>query len=240
MGRISDYFTRKVIERAEKRSSLNVNDPNHWIIQAIGKTGAVTAESAMQISAVFACVRVIAETIASLPCIIYRREGAAKDAAPDHPLYPLLHDIGPTPWLSAPEFWENAIGHNVLRGNAYNFIARNGADKIAGIVPLNPKNVEVKVRMDSYETASIVYKYTTPDSGKSVEIPADDIWHLKGMSTDGFVGISPLHQMRDAVSLAAAAESHGHTYQGSHTCSSCTSFCFVFLYAGSWSLGRSL
>jgi len=212
MGRIHDYLIRKL----EKRSSLNVSDPNHWLLQAVGNLGTVaginvTPETALATSAVFACVRVIAETIASLPCIIYRRSGDGKDPAPDHPLYPMLHDIGPNPWQSAPEFWENTIGHNVLRGNAYNFIVRNGTG-IAGLVPLNPSKVEMKVDLSDFESPMIIYRYTIPDSGKTVDIPASDIWHLKGISTDGFQGISPLMQMREAVGLAAAAESHGSVY----------------------------
>ena len=213
MGRIHDYLIRKL----EKRSSLNVSDPNHWLIQAMGASSGtaaginVTPETALATSAVFACVRVIAETIASLPCNIYRRSGDGKTAAPDHPLYPLLHDIGPNPWQSAPEFWENCLGHNVLRGNAYNFIVRNGTG-IVGLVPLNPSKVEVKVDMSVFDDPSIIYRYTTPDSGKTVDIPASDIWHLKGISTDGFQGISPLMHMREAVGLAAAAESHGSVY----------------------------
>jgi len=213
MGRILNFLAKQV----EKRSSLNISDPNHWITQITGRLSTtagvnVTAETALATSTVFACVKVIAETIASLPLIIYRRENGSKSAAPNHPLYPLLHDIGPAPWLTAPEFWENMIGHNVLRGNAYAFKVRNGADRIIGLVPLSPARIDVKVDLIDFENPRIIYEYTLPDTGRKIDIDPSDIWHLKGMSTDGFVGISTLAQMREAVGMANAAEAHGSIY----------------------------
>lgn len=213
MGRIVNFFAKQ----AEKRG-LNVNDPNHWLLQALGKMGTsagvnVTEAAALSTSAVFACVRVIAETIASLPLKIYRREGDAKAPAPDYPLYAMLNSIGPNPWQTAPEFWEMMLGHNVLRGNAYAFKVKDGTTKnnLLGLVPLDPSRMQTDTKGNSIEQAEITYSYSTNDK-KRVEIPFEDIWHLKGISSDGFVGLSPLSLAREAIGLSLAAESHGSIY----------------------------
>ena len=211
MGRIVNFFA----EQAEKHG-LNVNDPNHWILQRLGIVGTsagvnVTAATALSTSAVFACVRVIAETIASLPLKIYERDGDARKPDPAHPLYALLNSTGPNPWQTAPEFWEMMLGHNVLRGNAYAFKVVDGNRKLLGLVPLDPSCIEVDAKGNGIEQAEITYTYNTAEK-KRVQIPFDDIWHLKGISSDGFVGLSPLSLAREAIGLSLAAESHGSIY----------------------------
>ena len=212
MSRVVDFISKQI----EKRSSLS--DPNHWILKSlqsiITKAGInVTAEKALASSAVFACVRVIAETIASLPFMMYRRiADDQREAAREHPLYPLLYAPGPNPWQTGPEFWEMQIGHNALRGNSYSFIMRNGNGQIVGLIPLNPDSMNVKVVINDYQTPEITYQYQSAGMNKSVDIPASSIWHLKGISSDGFVGLSPLTLAREAIGLSIAAEEHGSVY----------------------------
>ena len=211
---IRDYVARKITDLI-KRDALS--DPNHWILQRVSHSTSagvtVTAQTALQTSAVFSCVRVLAETIASLPLKIYRRQpDGGKKEAPNHPLYALLNRVGPNPWQTAPEFWEMMCGHNALRGNAYAYKVRNGAGQYSGLVPLNPANMQVDVRIEDFEEPQIVYKYTVDGKGQPVDIPADDVWHLKGISTDGFIGLSPLNLAREAIGLSLAAESHGSVY----------------------------
>lgn len=213
MGKITDFFDRRV-EKFLKRS---VGDPHHWITRLAESVQTasgvnVTAETAMQVSTVYSCIKVISETIASLPLKIYRKTEDGREEAPDHPLYPLLHDIGPVPWMTSPEFWEMQIGHNALRGNAYSFIVRDGRNKVIGIVPLNPANMQMDVEINSFQAPKITYKYTPDASGKQFLIPATDIWHLKGISSDGFVGLSPLQLARESIGLSVSAEEHGATF----------------------------
>ena len=214
MGKITSFLAKRV-ESILKRDALS--DPNHWLSNAVRSTTSagvtVTAQSALQTSTVFACVRVIAETIASLPLKIYRKDpDGGKTPAPNHPLQYLLNRVGPNPWQSAPEFWEMQCGHNALRGNAYSFKVKDGTGKYIGFVPLNPANMRVDVKLDNFESPKIIYKYTPDGKGMPVDIPADDIWHLKGISTDGFTGLSPLSLASEAIGLSIAAEEHGATF----------------------------
>ena len=215
MGRLSNYFAGK-LSNLIKRDALS--DPNHWInaLSLNGRTAAginITQQSALSTSAVFACVRVLSESIASLPLKIYRKtDGGTKKEAVNHPIAKLLNTDGPTPWLTAPEFWEMQAGHNALRGNAYSYKVRNGAGAYIGFVPLNPANIQIDVKLDDFSEPKILYKYTVEGRGQPVDIPAADIWHLKGISSDGFVGLSPLTLAREAIGLSLAAESHGSVY----------------------------
>ena len=204
------FFTPLFKKFKNRGGDLDISNPNHWILQATGDKNSVSDQTALQISAVFACVRVIAETIASLPLIIYERDGDNRKPAPNHPLYPMLHDIGPNSWQTSAEFWENCIGTNVLRGNAYNYIVRDGAGRIVGLFPLNPNNVEVECDIKDFKNPEIIYKYSS--RGIQTRIPSSDIWHLKGMSSDGIIGLSPLSLTRKAMNLSLSSESHGNTF----------------------------
>lgn len=215
MSMISDFFYRR-FENYLQRSNL-IGDPNHWInslVQSDTAAGVnVDAQTALQTSTVFACVRVISETIASLPLKIYRRQSdGSKKEAPEHPLSRLLNKVGPNPWQTAPEFWEMQCGHNALRGNAYSYKVRDGNGRFIGFVPLNPAGMEVDVKIDNFQSPKITYKYSPANGGKQVDIPASDIWHLKGISSDGFTGLSPLSLAREAIGLSIQAEKHGSVY----------------------------
>ena len=210
MFSLFNWFKRKY--EIQNIGSLDINNPNHWIIQATAGQNIVTPDNALKISAVFACVRVLAETIASLPFIIYRKTGEdsrVKDE--NHYLYPMLHDIGPNQWQTAFEFWETAIGTVALRGNAYYFKVKNGANRIIGLIQMHPDNVELKVDFKDFRNPGLVYDYTS-NSGEVYQIAFNNVWHLKGLSSDGFIGLSPLQAAAEAMNLSLNAESHGNTF----------------------------
>jgi HK97 family phage portal protein len=206
MGIIRNFAEKYV----EKRS---LNDPNHWIIRLTdsfsrSKSGIqITPETALQTSAVFACVRVLSETIASLPLQIYQKKGDKKSVAEKHYLYPILHD-SPNPWQTKFEFIEMLMGHTALRGNAYAYKVVDGLRRIKGFVPLSPARMEVEATGD-FDNPKIVYKYRGEGQQMPEEFDADEVWHLKGLSADGFVGLSPLGMARESIGLAQAAEEHG-------------------------------
>ena len=209
MGKISDFFTSIV----EKRS---ISDPNHWIVRLTNslttKSGQnITPETALYTSAVFACIRVISETVASLPLMIYRKkDGGGKEVHDTHPLYPIIHD-SPNPWQTKFEFFEMETGHVALRGNGYNFIVRDQAGRIKGFVPLNPSRMTIEVDGD-FDVPNIKYRYVAEGLEKEQLFNFDEIWHLKGISSDGITGISPLTMARESIGLAQAAEGHGATF----------------------------
>lgn len=104
---------------------------------------AVTERSAMQMTAVYACVRILSEAIAGLPLHLYRyKEGGGKEKAIDHPLYRLLHDE-PNPEMTSFVFRETLMTHLLLWGNAYAQIIRNGKGEVIALYPLMPNKMEV-------------------------------------------------------------------------------------------------
>lgn len=198
----------------EKRASAS--DPvtaDHWIVQRLSALEAagvdVTGDGAMKIVAVFACVRVLAETISSLPLILYERKpDGSKKPAREHYLFDMLH-VSPNNFQTALEFVEMVVGHMNLRGNAYCFLERNGREEISRIVPIHPGRITPKL-VDP-ERQILAYEYKTDDN-KTIVYDAETIWHLKGLSSDGFVGVSPIAMGRRALMLSRAAEDHGVAY----------------------------
>jgi HK97 family phage portal protein len=210
MGKIANFARRL----SEKRS---LNDPNHWVARLtshLSKSGlSITPETALYTSAVFACVRVISETVASLPLQVYRRlADGGKEINTTHPLYTILHD-SPNPWQTKFEFFEMETSHVALRGNAYSFIVRDQAARVKGFVPLNPANMQVEVAGD-FDAPKITYRYRPELTGVGSEqlFDASEIWHIKGLSSDGITGISPLAMARESIGLAQASEAHGATF----------------------------
>uniref|UniRef100_A0A6M3J752 Putative portal protein n=3 Tax=viral metagenome TaxID=1070528 RepID=A0A6M3J752_9ZZZZ len=208
MGIISNI--RSILKDAkEYRASGNVNDPVYWqnFFQQFGVTSlsnqTVTPDTAMQLAVVFACVRVLAETIASLPLMVYkRRADGGKEPATTNDLYFLLHDQ-PNPDQTSFEFREMIMGHLALRGNAYSYIERTGGGGINALYPLNPARMQV-----SKNRGELFYQYMYED-GKSARIPTADIWHIRGLSNDGIVGLSPISMAKEAIGLAMASEQYG-------------------------------
>ena len=177
------------------------------ISSATGRT--VTPESALQLSAVYACVRILAETVASLPLRVYRRRpDGGKEPAPGHPLYHVLHDAG-NPEMTAFELRETMMGHLVLRGNSYAEIERNGyTGDPAALWPLRPDRMTVK-----RPAQRLVYEYELPDGTPKV-FQASQILHVRGLSSNGIVGMSPIAVAREAIGLGLAAEEFGARFFG--------------------------
>jgi HK97 family phage portal protein len=193
--------------KRESRSTL-IGEPWHWLSE-LGvrtKTGdAVTAENALQISSVYACVRLLSETIASLPLYVYSKEKKGKNAAEDHNLFYILHDK-PNNYQTSFEFREMMMGHVLLRGNAYAFIEKNQRGQVTQLVPLNPIRMVVK-KVDN----RLVYEYSREGAEKET-FSQDEILHFKGLSNDGIVGLSPVALAREAFGLTMAAENYGSRF----------------------------
>ena len=154
----------------------------------------------------YACVRVIAETVASLPLHLYEETGAGSQKAAKHPLYRLLHDE-PNPEMTSFVFRETLLSHMLLWGNAYCQIVRNGRGQIIALYPLLPDRMEV----DRDKNGSLVYVYTTTD-GKRTSVHPVNILHIPGMGFDGIVGYSPVAMEKNAIGLGMAAEEYGSRF----------------------------
>ena len=164
----------------------------------------VTADGSMQLSAVFASVRIISSQFASLPFRLYRnRPDGGKDRVTDHPLYILLAKR-PNPYQNAFEWREMMAGHLALRGNAYNQIVSDSRGNITALIPLHPDRVKIMLAA----SGDYSYQYTDP-AGNEVMYSRGEIWHLRGLSSDGIIGLSPIALARNAIGGAMAAQDYG-------------------------------
>jgi len=167
---------------------------------ASGKT--VNERTAMQTTAVYACVRILAETIASLPLHIYKYTDSGKEKAIDHQLYYLLHDE-PNPEMTSFVFRETLMSHLLLWGNAYAQIIRDGRGRVLALYPLLPDRMTV----DRTTDGKLYYEYRK-DSGYVILRP-EDVLHIPGLGFDGLVGYSPIAMAKNAIGMAIATEEYG-------------------------------
>ena len=172
---------------------------------------AVTERSAMQMTAVYSCVRILAEAVAGLPLHLYRyKEDGGKEKALDHPLYLLLHDE-PNPEMSSFVFRETLMTHLLLWGNAYAQIIRNGKGEVIALYPLMPNRMVV----DRDIHGQLYYQYTRSTEeaptmkGVTVNLPPSDVLHIPGLGFDGLVGYSPIAMAKNAIGMAIACEEYG-------------------------------
>jgi|6_EtaG_2_1085325.scaffolds.fasta_scaffold05590_2 HK97 family phage portal protein len=166
----------------------------------------VTNETAYTFSAVYAAIRVLAESVASLPCLVYERSENGKRRAYSHPYYSLFHDA-PSPEQTAFSFFETMMGHVLSWGNAYAELVRDGRGEVREIYPIPPQ----KIRIQRIE-GQLVYFYET--EGRTVALPYGDVLHIAGLGFDGLQGYSPVHMARTAIGLGKAAEEFGAAFFG--------------------------
>jgi len=158
----------------------------------------VTFDSAMQITTVWACVKLLAETVSSLPLTIYKVTENGRKVDENHPLS-LLFNRKPNRYQTRVEFFESVILNLVTSGNGFCLIDRLG-DRITSLMPLMSAQMEVEL----LRNGSIVYKYTSGQ--ETIIYPESRIWHLKLMG-NGIVGMSPLQYHAKSLGIAQAAES---------------------------------
>ncbi len=171
----------------------------------------VTERSAMQMTAVYSCVRVLSEAVAGLPLHLYKyRSDGGKEKAIDKPLYFLLHDE-PNPEMTSFVFRETLMTHLLLWGNAYAQVIRNGKGEVVALYPLMPNRMSV----DRDENGRLYYKYYRGSDeairNKEYEVILSpyDVLHIPGLGFDGLVGYSPIAMAKNAIGLAIATEEYG-------------------------------
>lgn len=165
---------------------------------------------AMQTSAVYACVKILAETVASLPLHLYKKGKDGKnEQAEQHPLFCCLYE-SPNEEMTSFEFRETMMTSVLLWGNAYARIIRKKGH-VSELWYLKPQNMTVE--RDSV-THRIKYTYSDDITNQTVVYRPEQVFHLKGLSLDGVKGISPIAQAREAVGLALATEEYGAKFFG--------------------------
>lgn len=174
----------------------------------------VTERSAMQMTAVYACVRILSEAVAGLPLHLYKyNSNGSKEKALEHPLYFLLHDE-PNPEMTSFAFRETLMTHLLLWGNAYAQIIRNGKGDVVALYPLMPNRMTV----DRDKNGNLYYQYNTSSDdartmeGATVRLLPYEVLHIAGLGFDGLVGYSPIAMAKNAIGLAIAAEEYGSKF----------------------------
>lgn len=198
-------FFRRMFSQAKDLSSGNYG----WgMFAGSGSSSGVnvTPETALRVSAVYASVRVLAETLAQLPVHVYQRVGKRNVLVPDHPLNMVL-SRRPNDWQTSFEFFEMMQGHLALRGNCYAQIVPGPNGSVTQLIPLRPDRMKVE-RLDN---GRLLYLFRD-ETGVETKYSQDEIFHVRGMSSDGIVGQSPISLMSDPIGLTIAADKYGGTF----------------------------
>jgi HK97 family phage portal protein len=164
----------------------------------------VNPETAMRVTGALACIRIIADTEASLPFFTYRRLTRGKEKATDHYLYSILHDIA-NPEMSAFTYRRTITAHTASRGNGVSEIEFDGAGRVKALWPLNPDKVELQRDPVSKK---LYYFYSLPESegGHRVRLPAERILHIKWLSQNGLWAMSPVQIAKESFAISLAAQ----------------------------------
>jgi len=175
----------------------------------------VNERTAMQTTAVYACVRILAEAVASLPLHVYEyQDDGGKKLVHDHPLYYLLHDE-PNPEMTSFVFRETLMSHLLIWGNAYAQIIRDGAGRVLGLYPLLPDKMEVQ--RDDKGNIYYVYSRNSDENPTfkeygNIKLKAEDVLHIPGLGFDGLIGYSPIAMAKNAVGMTLACEEYGASF----------------------------
>ena len=202
MGLVADLF--------ESRS--HPSNPDRWLIRLFGGDPVdagvqVDQDTALSSTAVFAGIRLIAESLATVPLNVYRADGRSREVARDHPLHHVIHSRW-NPELSAAEGRSIMMANAVACGNGYAEVVRDKAGRVRELWPLWPHRVEPMRR-----GSGLAYRFT-PESGPPITLSADRVLHLRGFSNGGLVGIDVVNKMRESVGLTIATERFGARFFG--------------------------
>lgn len=203
---------------AEGRSNPEspLSNPADWFVDWVtggGPTDAgvtVSEQSAMRLAAVYACVRVLSEDVASLGKGVYKkRKGGGKDKVDDHYLSPIL-ETACNPLMTPFTLFETQQGHVTTKGNCYSFIEWNGAGEVANLWPMAPS--ATSVLQDEKDASKVVYEYNAEK--EKLNLLPQEVVHVRGLGSDGLIGYSPLELAREVIGLGLAAQKHGSQFFG--------------------------
>lgn len=187
---------------AERRAVSGVSNPASWLLELLGPDGAetysgkaVSVATATELVPVFSATSLLAGGVGSLPLITYRRQsGEGRERAGNHRMYRLLHDR-PNELMAADELWEVVTAHLVLWGNSFLAKGRGDDGLVNELVPLSPDRVKVGTDRDG----APMYIYTDTVTGREIRAGVGDVLHIRGLSFDGRVGISPIQAARQMI-----------------------------------------
>lgn len=207
-------FLSKLFKSRDKPQNYYIGTDFRYLFGPSTSGKLVNEFTAMQTTAVYACVRILAETLAALPLQMYCYTATGKERVYNHPLYHLLHDE-PNPEMTSFIFRETLMSHLLIWGNAYAQIIRDRLGRVQGLYPLRPD--KISVCRDSQ--GKIFYLYTkTSDENPNIRpygqvaLQKEEVLHIPGLGFDGLVGYSPIAMARNAVGMTMACEEYGASF----------------------------
>lgn len=213
---------RKLEKRNEDTSDLK--NPSKWLIDLIGTKDTysgenVTTDVAMNIAAVYACIRILSNHVAMLPLNLYQETRGKKKKIHDHPIAKLI-EIRPNPYMTPFQFKQTMEAHRQLYGNAYAEIewGKDGYPKALWI--LNPLVTKVVMEKDNNGNLKKYWVQTSLVNGQVVYLPYESILHIKGLSTNGIVGKSPIDVARETIGIQIAGQKFTGKFYANGTMSS--------------------
>lgn len=210
---VVDIFNlmHKLFKSRDKPTNSTAGGAYRFLFGGSTSGKSVTERSSMQMTAVYSCVRILAEAVAGLPLHLYKyNESGGKERAAENQLYFLLHDE-PNPEMTSFVFRETLMTHLLLWGNAYAQLIRNGKGEVIALYPLMPNRMTV----DRDNKGRLYYQYwrgkdeAKLSRGNIVILQPSDVLHIPGLGFDGLVGYSPIAMAKNAVGMAIACEEYG-------------------------------
>jgi len=203
---------KPLIKKVVRSLNLSgISDPEQWLVDTFGgvrtATGTnITEITALRNTAVYACVRILSESLASVPFLLLRQEqkGKGTSHATDNPWYDILNSVANSE-MTAFTLRETMMAHLVSWGNAYAWIERDRYQQPIGLWPLRPDRTWPE---RDPTTKVLQYKTVLPNGGW-ITIPKEDMWHIPGLGFDGLKGYSPIGLCREAIGMAQATEEYG-------------------------------
>ena len=188
------FWNRKSEAAAQKGISYSLDSPALMELIMRGEKpslSVVSPETAMRLSTVYACIKVLSETVSTLPCHLYKL--SADRTSKTHQFSDTMHSLvyrSPNDWQTAQEFWQMQVVNLCLRGNSYNYIVRGDSGRVVGLHPIPVDSVSVDIQHQN----QITYHVTIGEKGRerTMVLPPAEVLHFKGMTLDGIRGISPI------------------------------------------------
>lgn len=211
MGVFSNLFRFHSRDKPQNR----VGSAFSFLFGSTASGKAVNERTAMQTTAVYACVRILAEAIAGLPLHVYQlKADGGKERMFQHPIYNILHDE-PNPEMTSFVFRETLMSHLLLWGNAYAQVIRDGYGRVLALYPLLPNKMDVS-RSASGELIYTYYRDADESraskTGGYITLRRDQILHIPGLGFDGLIGYSPIAMAKNAIGMALATEEYGASF----------------------------
>jgi HK97 family phage portal protein len=219
-------FFDRLLSIGGLRAQTKAPDDDFWY-GPVGSASAagvsVTPETALQASAIWDGITMLARDVGSLPCQMFRwRADGGKERASQHPIADVLR-YTPNRWQTAIDYWQTVMGHTLARGNHYSLIVPGARGYVDQLIPFHPDRVTPKIEIvwqvlgnspRQFPIPKFWYIYKPTDGGPDIVFSQDEVFHVRGYSIDGLIGVSLITYARESIGLTLATEQYGARFFG--------------------------